>query len=81
MAQNSPRASYSHQHLLVGENKVQHSTSPHGLLYHLEKEVITNAVQNPPGSLMPCCVVYGRGGHMEVMSLHRAHLYAEVIRT
>ncbi|KAK4819332.1 hypothetical protein QYF61_001165 [Mycteria americana] len=42
---------------LVGENKVQHSTSPPWLLYHLEKEVIINTFQEPPGLLMPCCVV------------------------
>jgi len=46
-----------HQLLLVGQNKVQHSTSPHGLLYHLEKEVIINAFQEPAGLLMPCCVI------------------------
>ena len=46
-----------HQPLLVGENEVQHSTSPHWLLYHLEKEVIINAFQETPGLLMPCCVV------------------------
>ncbi|KAK4826033.1 hypothetical protein QYF61_003854 [Mycteria americana] len=43
--------------LLIGENKVQHSTSPHWLLYHLEKEVTLNAFQEPLGLLMPCCVV------------------------
>ena len=46
-----------HQPLLAGENKVQHSTSPHWLLYHLEKEVIINALQELPGLLMPCCAV------------------------
>ncbi|KAK4823607.1 hypothetical protein QYF61_004210 [Mycteria americana] len=46
-----------HQPLLVGENKVQHSASPRLLLYHLEKEVIINTFQEPPGLLMPCCVV------------------------
>ncbi|KAK4824261.1 hypothetical protein QYF61_012527 [Mycteria americana] len=45
-----------HQPLLVGQNKVQHSTSPHWLLCHLEKEVI-NTFQELPGLLMPCCVV------------------------
>ena len=45
------------QQLHVGENKVQHSTSAHWLFYHLEKEVIINTVQKPPGLLMPCCVV------------------------
>ncbi|KAF1477619.1 FERM domain-containing protein 3, partial [Megadyptes antipodes antipodes] len=43
-----------HQPLLVGENKVQHSTSPCWLLYHLEKEVTISAFQEPPGLLMPC---------------------------
>jgi len=28
----------SNQPLFFGENKVQHSTSPYDLLYHLEKE-------------------------------------------
>ncbi|KAK4805791.1 hypothetical protein QYF61_000397, partial [Mycteria americana] len=38
-----------HQPLLVGENKVQHSTSHRWLhLCHLEKEVIINAFQEPP---------------------------------
>ncbi|KAK4827407.1 hypothetical protein QYF61_017837 [Mycteria americana] len=46
-----------YQPLLVSENKVQHSTSSRWLLYHLEKEVIINAFQEPPGLLMPCCVV------------------------
>ncbi|KAK4822575.1 hypothetical protein QYF61_017161 [Mycteria americana] len=46
-----------HQPLLAGDNKVQHNTSPHWLLYHLEKEVIINTFQEPPGLLMPCCVV------------------------
>ena len=46
-----------HQPLLAGENKLQHSTSPHGLVYHLEKEVITKAFQEPPGLLMPCYAV------------------------
>lgn len=42
---------------LVGENEVQHSTSAHLLLYHLETESVINSVQEPPGLLMPCCVV------------------------
>ncbi|KAK4822239.1 hypothetical protein QYF61_011880 [Mycteria americana] len=48
---------FPHQPLLVGENKVWHSTSPRWLLYHLEKEVIINTFQEPPGLLMACCVV------------------------
>ena len=35
----------SHQPLPVGESKVQRNTSPHGLLYRLEQEVIINAFQ------------------------------------
>ncbi|CAM9299861.1 unnamed protein product [Bubo scandiacus] len=46
-----------HQLLLVDENKVQHSTSPHWLLYDLAKEVVINTFQEPPGLLVPCCVV------------------------
>ena len=46
-----------HQSLFIGENKIQHSTSPRGLLCHLEKEIIVNAFQEPLGLLMPCCVV------------------------
>lgn len=46
-----------HQPLSVAENKVQHSPSPHWFLYCLEKEVIINAFQEPPGFLVPCCVV------------------------
>ncbi|KAK4828307.1 LOW QUALITY PROTEIN: hypothetical protein QYF61_025319 [Mycteria americana] len=42
-----------HQPLIFGENKVQHSTSPHWLLYHLEKKVIIYAFQEPPGCLCP----------------------------
>lgn len=45
------------QPLLVGENKVQHSTSPCWLLCHLEKEFILSAFQETPGFLTPCCVV------------------------
>ncbi|PKU40619.1 obscurihypothetical protein [Limosa lapponica baueri] len=43
--------------LFVGENEVQHGTSPHWLLCHLEKEVI-DAFQEPPGLLMDCCAVH-----------------------
>ena len=43
--------------LLVGEYKVQQSTSPSWLLYDLAEGVITNALQEPPGLLMSCCVV------------------------
>ena len=43
----------SHESLLVGENEIQHSSSPHWLLSHLEKEVIINAFQEPPGLPMP----------------------------
>ncbi|KAK4821803.1 hypothetical protein QYF61_003832 [Mycteria americana] len=46
-----------HRRLLVGENKVQHSTSPCWLLSPWEKEVIISAFEEPPGLLMPCCVV------------------------
>jgi len=46
-----------HQPLLDGETKVQHPTSPRGLLYHLEEEVVINTPQEPPGLLVPCCVV------------------------
>ncbi|KAK4826701.1 hypothetical protein QYF61_010916 [Mycteria americana] len=46
-----------HQPLLVGENKVQHSTSPRWFLYHLEKEGIISTFQEPHRLLMPCCVV------------------------
>ena len=46
-----------HQPFLVGENKVQCSTSPRWLLHHLENEVIINTFQEPPGLLMPYCVV------------------------
>ncbi|XP_072710958.1 uncharacterized protein [Ciconia boyciana] len=52
-----PELHIPHQPLLVGENKVQHSTSPCWLLYHLEKEVIINTFQEPPRLLMPSCVV------------------------
>lgn len=43
----------------VAENKVQRSTSLHWLLYHLEKEVLINAFQEPPAklpSLIDCTV-------------------------
>ncbi|KAK4821804.1 hypothetical protein QYF61_003833 [Mycteria americana] len=46
-----------HRRLLVGENKVQHSTSPCWLLSPWEKEVIISAFEEPPGLLMACCVV------------------------
>ncbi|CAM9626289.1 unnamed protein product [Bubo scandiacus] len=32
-------------------------TGPCWLLYHLEKEFNINTFQEPPGLLMPCCVV------------------------
>lgn len=37
-----------HQPLLADENKAQHSTSLHQLLYHLENEVIINTFHEPP---------------------------------
>ena len=43
-----------HQSLLVGKNKVQYRTSPRGLLYHLEEEVVINTFQEPPGLPVPC---------------------------
>ena len=46
-----------HQSLPVDENKGQHSASSCGLLCHLKGEVIVSAFQEPPGLLMPCCVV------------------------
>ncbi|KAF4798543.1 hypothetical protein TURU_063040 [Turdus rufiventris] len=46
-----------YQPLLVGENKVQYSTSPCWLLFYLEKEVVISTFQEPPRLLMPCCVV------------------------
>ncbi|KAK4822002.1 hypothetical protein QYF61_006616 [Mycteria americana] len=58
-----------HQPLLVGENKVQHSTSPRWLLCHLEKEVIINTFQEPPRLLMPCCVVPPRDIRAELHAL------------
>ena len=45
----------THQPLLLGEDKIQHSTSSHGFLYHLEGEVIINAFQLQ--LLVPCYVV------------------------
>jgi len=48
-----------HQPLLVGENTVQHHTSPRGLLYHLEEGVVINAFQEPPGLPVPCCCIQG----------------------
>ena len=48
---------FSTSPFLAGENKVQHRTSSCGLLYHLEKEVVLNAFQEPPGLPVPCCVV------------------------
>lgn len=41
----------------VCENEVQQSTSSHRLLCQLDQEVITDALQEPPELLMPCCVV------------------------
>ncbi|KAJ7399009.1 hypothetical protein BTVI_119316 [Pitangus sulphuratus] len=46
-----------HQPLLAGENKVQHSIPCHWLLYHLEKEVVINAFQEPLGLIVLCCLV------------------------
>ncbi|KAK4806246.1 hypothetical protein QYF61_013390 [Mycteria americana] len=43
--------------LLVGEQEVQQSTSPHWLLCHLGEEVVIDALQELPGLLMPCSVV------------------------
>ncbi|KAK4807192.1 hypothetical protein QYF61_024312 [Mycteria americana] len=42
--------------LLVGEYEVQQTPSPRQLLYHLGQEVVVDAVQEPPGLLMPFCV-------------------------
>ncbi|GAB0210109.1 highly reducing polyketide synthase PKS6 [Grus japonensis] len=46
-----------YQALLIGENKVQHGTSPRGLLYHLEEKFVINTFQEPPGLLALCCVL------------------------
>ncbi|KAK4812888.1 LOW QUALITY PROTEIN: hypothetical protein QYF61_024244 [Mycteria americana] len=46
-----------HQPLLGGEDKVQHSTSPHWLLCLLEKEVIINTFPEPPRLPVSSCVV------------------------
>lgn len=46
------------KHLLVDEKEVQHSSSPHCLHYHLEKEVIINAFQEPPGLPMSHYVIH-----------------------
>ena len=52
-----PKAAFErhvpHHALVVGENKVQHSTSPPWLLCHLEKDITINALQEPAGLLMP----------------------------
>lgn len=42
---------------LLVSYEVQHSTSPCWVLYHLEEELTMNALQEPPGLFMPCCVV------------------------
>lgn len=54
-AQSALEPHTPHQPLLVGENKVQHSTSPCWFLYHLEKEVVTNTLQELPGLPVLCC--------------------------
>ncbi|PKU46004.1 dual specificity protein phosphatase cdc14b-like [Limosa lapponica baueri] len=41
--------------LIVDAYEVQQNTSPGWLFCHLEDEVI-NALQEPPGLLVPCCV-------------------------
>lgn len=46
-----------HQPFFVGEIKVQHSTTPYWLFYHLEEEVILNAFQELSGLLLLCSVV------------------------
>ncbi|GAB0209008.1 hypothetical protein GRJ2_003366500 [Grus japonensis] len=45
-----------YQALLIGEKKVQHGTSPRGLLYHLEEKDVINTFQEPPGLLVFCCI-------------------------
>lgn len=45
------------QSLLVGDNEVQRRASLKKLLYQLEKEVFTNAVQETPRLFMHCFVV------------------------
>lgn len=73
-----------HQILLGVENRVQQSTSPRWLLYHLEKKAIINTFQEPPRMLMPCCVVPPTDiGLVEVLSgnqglLTRGHSYLSI---
>ncbi|KAJ7405384.1 hypothetical protein BTVI_69191 [Pitangus sulphuratus] len=55
-SEGCPKDSHFPPALLFGKNKAQCSTFPHLLLCHLEKEIIS-AFQEPPGFLMPCCVV------------------------
>lgn len=55
-AQASLELHVPHHPLLVGENKIQHSTSPCWLICHLEKEV-SSAFQEPAGLSMSCCVI------------------------
>jgi len=43
--------------LLVDENDIQQSTSPHWLLCHMGEEVVIDVSQELPRLLMPCCVV------------------------
>ena len=45
------------QFLLVGEDKVHHSTLSRGFLYYLEEEVIISTFWEPLQFLVHCCVV------------------------
>lgn len=43
-------------HILCCMRTVEHNTSPQWFLYHLEKDVKINAIQEPPELLMPFCI-------------------------
>ncbi|KAJ7427366.1 dual specificity protein phosphatase cdc14b-like [Willisornis vidua] len=47
-----------HHEPLLGENKIQQSTSPCYFICQLEKEMLISTFQEPPGSLKSCFVAH-----------------------
>lgn len=58
-----------HNEHLLGENKIQHGTSPHWLLYSLSTEFNINTYEESLGLLILCCAVFPND--MEMVKISR----------
>ena len=58
VAEATPNLHILNQSLFVRQCEIQKHTSPHWLLHNLHQNVITDALQEPPGLRVPGCVVF-----------------------